>query len=410
MKHKVLIAVFFLLSGCSSVQSKDSTFTSSMPDWFQEAMKSEATIESSNRLNVSDLNLDDEVLGNFELANQDEGYWYFISEIDGSAAVECYVYTDFDGTANTLYRVIDYELEYISESYEQDITNRSNFGLDIGVIESAPYIALDTMYNVGTHNETRTGLVKAIAARTNQSLQVCVHNEIGYKETFYSLAESFISAIAKSEKSDSFYEPVYKLSINGMPIGFARESYSIDADGDILTRREQSLAIPVDESSISRNDTSTTEWSFPNGLLINSNTFSLENNDLQSSLSLLATENEWIVEGQLQGKEVKETLAHDDWILSSYGSYLAAQSLLESEGSLEEHNMWISQADPGAVTQVTLSKITEIPTANIKLEMGPVTTEYFFDENGIVQQGSSSQGNVSIDLEIMYVHGSPLQQ
>ena len=410
MKLKSLTAAISLLFVCSSVQADDSGDTSTLPEWFQNALTREVTVNASNKINIPELNVADDVLGNFQLAEQDEGFWYFVSEIEGTAPVECYLYTDFDGAANSLSYVIDHELEYIGKTYEQNVTDRSNFGLDIGVIGSTPYIALDTLYNVEVENEKRAGIVKAIAAQTNRSLQVCIQNEIGFKDTFYSLAESFIKAIAKGEDSDAFYEPVYKLSMNGNPVGFARERYSIDADGDILVRRSQSIAIPVDKTSISRTDISATEWSFADGSLINANTYTIVNGEVQSDLSISLADNGWIVEGQLQGKEVKETLAHDKWILSGYGSILETQSLLESENSSEGYEMWIDHVNPGAVTNVTLNKITDDPAANIEFDMGPITMEIYSDDNGIARRVLSNQGNVRINLDIMSVNGTPLQK
>lgn len=72
--------------------------------------------------------------------------------------------------------------------------------------------------------------------------------------------------------------------------------------------------------------------------------------------------------------------------------------------------MWIVDADPGAVTPVTLKLMTENTAANVELTMGPITMEYYSDENGIVQHGISNQANISVGLDIMSVHGAPLQQ
>ena len=411
MKHKVLTAACILLSSCSSVQSQNATDTNSMPDWFRDALSREANTNSSARLVIPELNVSDEVLGNFELEQQDDGFWYYVSEVEDSSPIECYLYTDFDGAANTLYSVIDYELEYVGETYEQEVTDRKNFGLDVGIVGRTPYITLDTLFNVESDGEKVAGLVKAIVSQTEKSLQVCIHNAVGFEDTFHLRAKSLISAVAKGENSDVFFEPVYKLAMNGVPVGFARESYSFDEEGDVFLERVQSLVVPVGESSLSRTDTSAIEWSFADGALINANTYSVVNGEVESNFSLLVDDNDdWVVEGQLQGKEIKETLAHDDWILSSYGSYLSTQSLLESDRSSLEFNMWIEDADPGAVTPVTFKKLDENTTANVGITMGPITVDYFADEDGIIQHGLSSQANISVALDIMSVHGTPSQQ
>ena len=407
MKSIGIAVTVLFVSSCSAAPSKDAIGQNSTPDWFQSDLKRELAISSTKLLEIPELNVSDQVLGNFELIDQDEGYWYFVSEVEGTTPVECYVYTEFDGAANTLSYVIDYELEYIGETFEQEISERSNFGHDIGVIGSVPYIEFDTLYYVDVDNEKAAGVVKAISAQTNNSLQVCIHNEIGFKDTFNSIAQSFITAIANSEDSESFYEVIYQTLINGSAVGFVRESYFTDEEGDVFMQRDQSFAVPVDNASFSRTDTSYIEWSDSNGSLINADSFTVENGEVKSNLKLTATENSWIVEGQLQAKEVQQDLNHDGWILSSYGTFLAVDGLVKSENTSREYPMWIENADPGVVTEVIFNEITDNPEANIELVMGPVSTEAYY-ENSIVQRASSRQGNLSVDLEIMHVSGAPI--
>lgn len=409
MNDKGFIALFLLLGGCASVESKDTSITNDFPDWFQEALEREAPVETSNKLDIPELNVTDEVLGKFNLVEQNEDYWFFASESEESSPVECYIFTDFDGAANTLVNVVDYELEYTGDFFESSITNRTNFGLDIDVVGNTPFIALDTLYNVEVEDEHSAGVVKAIAAQTHRSLIVCLHNEIGFKNTFYSLAESFISAIKKGEQSNLFYEPVYRLSINGNPVGFIRERYSFDDEGDVQVRTDKSLAVPVDEFSISRTDSQVVHWSFPDGALINASIYSVENGDVKANLSLSVEDDDWIVKGEFQGKEISETLAYDGWILSNYGVNKAIKSVLVSEEPSQEYAMWLEEVDPSTAAVVTLSEIQDNPSANVKIEMGPIIMDGNSDENGIVRQAYTRQGNVGIEMDIMHVGGSPVQ-
>ena len=415
MEKSLLVAASVALTSFvntqANAQANAQAIADIMPDWFLDAQKQEAEIPASkNKLVIPELNVSASVLGNFELIKKDEDYWYFTAELgkDEVSPVECYVFTETDGTANTLYKIVDYELDYIAEAFEQPVSYRFTHDLSIDVFDRTPYIALDTLYTLGEGNKAKSSIVKAIAAQTDQSSAVCIHNEIGYKQTFTTLAASFIGALATGDKSDLFFESVHRMKMNGVPVGFLRERYAIDADGDVYTEVVNSFAIPVTESALTRSDITSFVWSYTDGSLISMNTYSQENEETQYSLSLWNTEGKWLVEGELQGKKIEETLAHSGSILSGFGSYLTDKKLLNSQESSKEEVMWIADANPGAVTKVVKSTINDTPKANIKAITGPMSMNYFSDENAVIQHGFVDMGPVNMEFDLIFAEGSPL--
>ena len=69
-------------------------------------------------------------------------------------------------------------------------------------------------------NLTETSKLKDISAQTDQSLQLCIHNEMGYRQTFFNVFESFVQAFLENQKNQNFFEVIYQVSTNGAPMGY----------------------------------------------------------------------------------------------------------------------------------------------------------------------------------------------
>jgi hypothetical protein len=280
--------------------------------------------------------------------------------------------------------------------------------IDNGVIGDTPYLALDTLYTLGEGSEKVSGILKAAAAKTDKSLQMCFHNETGYRKTFFNVFESFVQAFLEKEKSLEFFKAVYRITINNLPMGYVLESYTKDQDGDVSIVNNSALMAPVDANSIARNDTVSTSWSSPDGAIINATEYAIENGELTSQFSLKFEEDRWLVEGQLQGKPVNATLDYTGWLLSGFGSYLVLNNLRASENNSGEFHMWTPSADPASALPVVLSKIDDDPNANFKIDLGVLMMKFLADEKGIFRKGTIKQGPVDMKLDLLYSKGEPV--
>lgn len=377
------------------------------PDWFKKAMARESEDLGKSKIVIEPLNVESEILGKAQEGEVDEGIWYYTIDIGSGSPVECYAFTEFDGPSNSLYGVIEHSLKSVEALNKKTLSSKFNYAVDSGVIQNTPYLLLDTLYNLGKDSEKVAGTLKAISAKTSNSLQICIHNEVGYRKSFFSVFESFVSAFLENDTRKPFFEPVYQISFNGMPIGFTREIYTTDEEGDINILNDTSLIIPVDAGSVARTDTSSTSWSRPDGSLINGSEHSVENGELLSQFAITRTDESWQVDGELQGKPVQKILEYKDGLLSGYGSYLEAAALKKSEADSAAFYMWTSEADPTSAMKIKLSKIKDNPEANFKVDLGPVVFKYLAGEKGIIKQGSMSQAGLTMNLRLMYLKGEP---
>ncbi|NVK54308.1 MAG: hypothetical protein HWE26_01730 [Alteromonadaceae bacterium] len=379
------------------------------PQWFKQAMKREADITSTSPLTIAALNVDASIKGKATQQESSEGTWYYNIDIGSDSPVECYAFTEFDGPSNSLYAILQHSLNGVEALNQKTLSSQFNLAVDTGVIGGTPYLQLDTLYNLGEGSETVSGVLKGFSAQTEQSLQICVHNETGYQQTFFAVFESFVEAFNQSEDSPAFFDAVYQLTLNDMPLGFSRERFSVDQDGDIEINVHSAMLVPVDEVSVARTDSVGTSWSRPDGSLINGTEYSVDNGTLSANFAVQAGEESWVVSGEMQGKAINAPLNYNGALLTEYGSYLETASLLASEEQSASFRMWVSDADPTAALEVKVSKISDNPNANLQLDMGPLTMKLQAQSNGMFDVGTLEQAGMTLLMKRIYAKGEPLQ-
>ena len=378
-----------------------------LPEWIQTASAREATVAQRGKVAIEQFNVDGEVIGEVVHAEGEDGTWYYNFNIGTASPVECYVFTEFDGAANSLHSIIEYSLSGAETLNKKELTDKFNFAVDSGVIGDTPYLLLDTLYKLSDGKAPVLGTLKGLAARTNDTLQVCVHNEMGYRSTFFEVFESFVNLFTKTEAQPEFFEMVHQITLNGMAVGYAREKYSVDSDNDVHQLTDTAFLIPVDANNVMRSDTVNDGWSRQDGSLINGYELNIENGELASEFSIEFKDESWLVSGQMQGKEVNSTLEYNGWLLSSIGSYRAAAELLASDETSAEYQLWTSQADPTSAMKIVVSKLTDDNNANIKVDMGPMVLKYHSDEQGVMHNGVVMQGGMELGFAPLYSKGTP---
>lgn len=406
MKFKsIVIALLLILN--SNVFAKSLVNIDDFPKWFKDSVNRSIEIDKTSKIEIKPFNVNSEILGDAKLISDEDGTWYYQVDIGTGSPVECYVFSEFDGTSNSLYSVVEYSLSGVETLNKKPLSEKFNYAIDGGVIENTPYILLDTLYTLGEGSEKVSGIIKAVSAETSDSLQMCLHNELGYEKAFFNVFESFVKAFLANEKKPGFFEIVYQMTLNNMPIGFAREKFTLDDEGDISIHQTSAMLIPVDATSISRSDAVSTSWSRADGSLINGTKYTIENGIIASNFSISFKDEKWHVAGELQGKAVTKTLEYDSWMQSDYGNYLDSKSMLESGVKTKAFHMWLPDADPTSAIKVVMTKLENDPTANLKFDMGPLILKSLFDKNGILKQGVVQQAALEMQMTSIFVKGQP---
>ena len=409
MKLSPVFTSIALALTCSStsVLAKDFIPIETFPEWFKTAMSRSIDVTKESDFSLASVAAKGKVKGEISLVDESEGTWYYHIDIGTPTPVECYVFNEYDGPANSLHAIVDLSLNGAAELNGKTRSAQFNYAIDTGVIGNTPYLQLDTLYHLGEGEEKVAGMIKAYSAQTNDTLEICVHNELGYRDIFFDVFSSFVNSFNSEPADAPFFESVYEMRINDIPMGFAVEKYTKDADGDVMIESETALLVPVDANTVSRTDSADISWSRPDGSLINGSTYTIDNGVLSSEFEISVADDKWHVEGQIQGKAVSADLAYDGWLLSDFGSYLETADLIKSDAESAQFKMWTPDADPVSAISITLSKVTGNEDANMKIDMGPMVLDFYAEDNGIFKHGVMAQGPINIFMKSIYTQGVP---
>ncbi len=405
MKFYLSIIALLLLS--NQALAIDYINATDFPEWFQKSLKTETKIKKKSQLKIDALKVNSKVLGKAKLAESGDGYLYYTIEFGSDSPAECYVLSSFDGRANSLYSILDGATQDIAEAHEKALTGKFNFAQNAGIIGSIPYLSLDLLYHLGEGQEKLTGLLKGYSAQLGDTLQVCVHNEVGNRASFFSIFESFLKALNTQPFEKPFFEIVYQTSVNGIPAGIALESYKKDKDGDVEINYETAVLMPVDAFSMASSDTAAKSWSTPEGDLINANSYSVENAILSFSYSLNYENETWIAEGESQGKEQRFELSHKGPLPSQYGSYFISSDFLKSDAKETNLTMWMPEIDPSSAVTTKLRKISNNKEVNVEFDLGVINMKTQLDKHGVASLVKMQQGPVEIQLHAVHQEGKP---
>ncbi|MEM9257122.1 MAG: hypothetical protein AAGA91_16890 [Pseudomonadota bacterium] len=381
-----------------------------LPEWLRVAVSNDKTVEGSTPIIIEELSVSGAVQGKATLVEQDEEVLYYQIDIGTDTPVECYSLATFDGPANSLYGMLSVTTDAIAQSQKKPLLATYNFASDVGVVDHTPYLGLELMFLIGEDASPIMSMVKGFSAEVGDRLQLCIHQEIGYRSAFFSVFESFVTAFTSTESDPGFFANVFLYAIGDMPVGYAMDTFSFDEDDDVYNRSTQSLLIPTDETSVSSTDFVLHEWSSVDGAIISSDRYTIENGELASEFELWVEDDQWQVAGQLQGKTLNTTLQHDSGLLSGFGQYLEAARIRTTDQTESEFFTFVAEADPTAAIPIVLEEIKGNEDANLRMTMGPMQIDALLDGNGIFREMKVSQGPLVLTMSSLYSKGELLPQ
>lgn len=410
MKRTSVACLLTALLSTAPATAKDYITSEQLPDWFSKSLVKEAKDLPRTRLSLPAFPINATGLGTWSEAQSEDNYWYFTVDIGSESPVECWAFQEYDGLANSLVNMMKYAVNNVSANLNKTLESQYNFSLDVSNLGNVPVFSYDILYNLGETDERVSGLMKGMSAESANGLQVCLHNEIGYRETFKDVFTSFVNAVDRSANVKPFFFAINGMKMQGERVGIVSEKFSIDADGDVEIVEATSLILPVDANTVSSTDSLARSWSRIDGTLINTYEYTVENGEVLSSMGLSRTEGTWVIEGEVQGKKVNSELSYDDVFTSNFGAYLETQKLANSDQDSLSYNTWSLEGDPTQPTPTVMYKKSQKNgLLELVAEIESFKIEYTVDEDFIMQRAKVEMGPIDYSVMPMYVSGKPIK-
>ena len=124
-KSIILISLFFILN--VNTYAKNLVNVDEFPKWFKDAYAREVQVKSESVLEIKKLGIEHKVKGDFQLIEKNNDSWYYNIDIGTGGPIECYIFTEFDGPANSLHGIINNSLKGIESLNKKSLSSTFNF-------------------------------------------------------------------------------------------------------------------------------------------------------------------------------------------------------------------------------------------------------------------------------------------
>ena len=381
------------------------------PKWLTEARAREGKLGTPKEFKSKDSWLKARVPGKVKGAVEKVEESYSI-EVDfgGESGAYCEVVPDGFDMADMIRRTLELTMQQVAEN-QGKLESRVLEYADAGAIGNLPYLKTRWLYRVNDGKELRLGQFKQFVTLKGGHGLYCAHLDIGYLKTFDAVTQSLAETLETATGTPApYYLEIAVATLGGMKSGIAMMTLEKDADGDTKTEEITAMMVPAAGGVLHTQDAVHKEWTRPDATLINAAHFIAENGELNVSLGLKAVDDNWVIEGELQGKEVSFKLPPKSepgtWVAQALGirKLLAGEKPIGAEYSIP---MWLA-ADPAKLTDAR-TKVLAKSGANdfsARATAGAIEAALILDKNGSVSSANMQVGAQKVIIERVFVSGS----
>ena len=398
--------IAFLATADSHAASNEQALES-WPDWVKDAMKKEVRRPKFRTIEAPDGSFQSKIPGKHNTPEAFEGGWYFSSDIKAESPFECYIWNQSMDLATLTSYMADTAIENLAEIHGT-VAERTVFHTDAGEVAGAPYLALEWLYVVQGEAQSLAAFTKVRAAVKGDTAFACVHNYLGYRETFAQAFTEFVSNAVYEDTSEvPYYEEITRVEMGGLGTGIAHTSFTVNEDDSITARTVEASITAVDRSTIVTNESYTITFTQLDGALINAHNIGVENGEVTSQLSLKRGENDvWVSGGTLQGKEISTEIDGTLTPASELEQIAIAKDLFASDEMSASTLVWAGEIDPTRFIETTITRDDAEVARQAIMTLGPLTLTGRFDEDGNMRDADMTVGPVSIEMRRLWSRGS----
>jgi hypothetical protein len=333
-----------------------------------------------------------------------EGSFQVTIPIGTESPLECFVYkkpVDTGGTLLTINREaakkVDYRLFRVAE---------------VSLVGDYPVVYLEAQYLAKTPKGQALGELKSMFYQHPVSPMLCMHDELGYNETFRRMTKSLASSlkIADMQINPTKLVEVYLNKIAGHPAGFSSNVLLSDKSGKLTYLSRSSTFIPRSENDLMIQDEVSTELWDAEGRLLEAAYADTDAGELNLKMSLKKVgPQEYTYKGQQRGKQLSgkfKTKNKRGLTTDKLKTNLVASELLSGKSKelkLEEYHVDLDPLAPTEVSYTTESK----DDRRIKIKRGKMEATATTDDKGMLEKLDVPLGGVSLTSERVLVRGAP---
>jgi hypothetical protein len=300
----------------------------------------------------------------------------------------------------------------IIESEQGKIDFRALDTIEGGAMGNSPYLMPAWVYRVGDGKEKRMGGLKQFALLKNGHGVYCALAEVGYSKTFATVANAFANTLEVAEEDAApYYQEIATMSLNGRKMGVSFDSLVRDADGDTKAVVTTAFLMPDRNGVVHSQDATHVEWINGDAGMINATYVDVVDGEVKTNIALNPKDNQWIIDGEVNGKKLNETLPAESHPGTWVAQALDLRKLMAAEKPVgAEHNMsmWMSD-DPTRFKVVNTKLLAEVDGKSYSAAMtipGMAMNLTLDKTSGMSSNTSMQLSGQTVKVERVYVSGA----
>jgi hypothetical protein len=387
--------------------------TAEEPQWLLDARAKEGELTKPHLVISADKRISFSVPAALSgKLKETKNYYEALITLGPDAVADCEIFNTAIDPAALLRDTARTTFSEVIEKSQGKIEQKNLENIDAGVAGATPYLSLAWRYQINDVKGASVGGLRQYAAGMPRHGIYCELNDLGYAKTFEKVVIALISSLkTQNDEEIGYFSQVSVTSILGIRIGFSALNMHRDGSGGTIAVETNSLLTPVALDALKSRDTFYVEYIKPDGTMINANRIVSSNGEIETDLDLKkGGRKSWVVEGKLNGKDIKETIAG-----GAPSTYLATtrlmRSLLTKEiriGKQVTEVAWLAD-HPRQLTPMTIKvlAVTDANSVSVRQSAGNDSLDVVVDRaTGEPIRGVAHPGSAEIKFERIYVQGS----
>lgn len=324
--------------------------------------------------------------------------------IGSDAVVRCQVHAEAVDPAGSLYGVI--------KASAAQVEYREVRPAGVKLLGGFPAAFLSALYVTDVPGgKAAGGLKMAIHARNERTL-LCLHDELGYRETFQRVSSAFFETFkeAKAPESKATYTDISIVKLDDMPVGFGITQLLPGAKPGERERHDSSSSfLPTSPKDVIFEDTFNITRYDRKGQITSDTFVEASQGEVNLQVTLTRAEDgKYTYDGKISGKAVKGALATPKGLTTSLQTAATLRKKLKTGGAFQDTvDEYHPSVDPTAVVAVTYAHAKGAPARQITMKMGERVVTSEVDDDGMARVGSFELGKRKLTIERLRVDGHP---
>lgn len=379
---------------------------------FNDATTRESLDLESHEVLSQDQNLKLQVtakqIPKLELVQDQTPYYYASIDIGSRSPMECFFYATDISPASSLKTITN----NVFQSKEVgEVTGRKTSFLAAGMVEGFPYLMLQTAFRVKENGKELVGNLKTVVGTKEVGNVICVHNEVGYQQTFMKVFSDILSSFEYPQmfKGGIRFKSIVLVSIKDLPVGYTYKFIGQTQYGLHSWVEKGSLLIPSDDSNVVALDDLAFEIANKDGSL-SYGIYKAEENGKSTHLIELSTLDykNYLAKGNKDGQDVSKEFSLDKPIVSNFQvPSLISKSFFEQD--LKQFSVPIYSPDQNLHGPTSLRlKLVKINKAGgiVSFSAGDLTHHAVVEKDGTEEALSFNVSELKIEGKRIFKAGT----